>query len=281
MTKPGSKRLIMSHPSLLPIDEIEPAFGGLVPVCMELPVPSGYLDNLLVTPSGNIALIECKLWRNPEARREVVGQIIDYANDMSKWTYQDLEEAIKRTKSHDAEHPTKACSLYERVTDSAPGQKNELDELSFVDAVSRNLKRGRFLLLIAGDGIREGVESLTHFLQQHAGLHFTLGLVELALFAGPTGGYIVQPRVLARTTNIVRGIVTFEKDQVKIAPPREESRTLQNLGRPTTITRELFLERLDSTFPGMSARIDSFVDKLSKLDVVGGFRYEFANTPMA
>ena len=37
------QRLIMSHPSLLPIDEIEPAFGGLVPVCMELPVPSGYL----------------------------------------------------------------------------------------------------------------------------------------------------------------------------------------------------------------------------------------------
>ena len=29
-------------------------------------------------------LIECKLWRNPEARREVVGQILDYAKVLTR-----------------------------------------------------------------------------------------------------------------------------------------------------------------------------------------------------
>ena len=77
------QRLIMRHPSLLPVDQIEPAFNTLVPVCIELPMQSGYLDNLLVTPTGDLALVECKLWRNPEARREVVAQIIDYAKEMS------------------------------------------------------------------------------------------------------------------------------------------------------------------------------------------------------
>lgn len=72
------QRLIMDHPSLLPVDQIEPAFTNLVPICTELQTPSGFVDNLFVTPTGNLALIECKLWRNPEARREVVGQIIDY-----------------------------------------------------------------------------------------------------------------------------------------------------------------------------------------------------------
>jgi len=40
----------------------------MVPICVELPIGSKYLDNLLVTPRGDLALIECKLWRNPEAR---------------------------------------------------------------------------------------------------------------------------------------------------------------------------------------------------------------------
>ena len=97
--------------------------------------------------------------------------------------------------------------------------RSEIDEASFIDAVSRNLRRGRFLLLIVGDGIREGVESMTEFLQQYAGLHFTLAIVELALFEVPTGGYLAQPRVLARTTNIDRGIVTVDDGgRVSIRP---------------------------------------------------------------
>jgi hypothetical protein len=74
---------------------------------------------------------------------------------------------------------------------------NEIDEAAFHDAVSRNLKRGRFLLLIVGDGIREGVEAMAEFLQQHAGFHFTLAFIEIALFQAP-GGFIAQPRVLVR-----------------------------------------------------------------------------------
>jgi hypothetical protein len=73
------QRLVMAHPSVLPVDQIEPAFSPLIPVCIELPVSSGSVDNLLVTPAGDLALIECKLWRNPEARRKVLAQIIDYA----------------------------------------------------------------------------------------------------------------------------------------------------------------------------------------------------------
>jgi hypothetical protein len=90
------QRLIVNHPQLLPVDEIERAFTGLIPVCAELEaIPSrAYLDVFFVTPNGDFALIECKPWRNPEARREVVGQIIDYAKDFSTWNYQTLEAAV-------------------------------------------------------------------------------------------------------------------------------------------------------------------------------------------
>lgn len=42
---------------------------------MELPLRSGFLDNLLLTPTGNLVVVECKLWRNFDARRKVFAQI--------------------------------------------------------------------------------------------------------------------------------------------------------------------------------------------------------------
>lgn len=66
-----------------------------------------------------------------------------------------------------------------------------------------NLRRGRFQLLIVGDGIREGVE----YLPAHTGLHFTLGLVELPIHLMPGGERLIVPHVLARTAIIARTVV--------------------------------------------------------------------------
>ncbi|MDR6412254.1 UNVERIFIED_ORG: hypothetical protein ABIC62_005670 [Burkholderia sp. 1595] len=84
-----------------------------------------------------------------------------------------------------------------------------VDEIQFNDALTRNLRRGRFLLLIVGDGIREGVEAIAEYLQAHAGLHFSLGLVELPIYVMPDGGRLVVPRVLARTTVVTRAVVAL------------------------------------------------------------------------
>ena len=43
------QNLIAANPSILPIVDIEPAFTPAISVCMELPLPTGFLDNLLVT----------------------------------------------------------------------------------------------------------------------------------------------------------------------------------------------------------------------------------------
>lgn len=56
--------LIMHQPGLLPVSQIEPAFSDMVPVCTELPMRAGSMDNLFITPKGDIAVVECKLWRN-------------------------------------------------------------------------------------------------------------------------------------------------------------------------------------------------------------------------
>lgn len=172
-------------------------FAGPVPICRELNTLAGPIDNLMVTPTGLPVLVECKLWRNPEGRREVVGQILDYAKELSRWSASDLEREVgKRLKRS-------GNPIIEMVRTAG----HDIDEIEFNDSLTINLRRGRFLLLIVGDGIREGVEAIAEYLQTHAQLHFTLGLVELPIFETPAGDRIVVPRILARTHVIRREVV--------------------------------------------------------------------------
>jgi hypothetical protein len=190
----------------------------------------------------------------------VVAQIIDYAHGMSSWTYIDLENAVQKSSVVDREKPP--TTLYELVE-----EMGDLDEAVFVDAVSRNLRPGRMLLLIVGDGIREGVESLSAFLQLHAGFHFTLGIVEMPVFRLPAGGLIVQPRALARTVNIERGIVKIADGHQAIVESVEK-RGADETGRTTSISQERLLEILAEVEPGLPSAILSFVDRAADLGVV-------------
>lgn len=173
----------------------------------------------MVTPSGLPVLVECKLWRNPEGRREVVGQILDYAKELARWSSSDLQrEVARRVPGHG--NPLLRL-LYEAG--------HSVDEIAFNDALTYNLRKGRFLLLIVGDGIREGVETIAEYLQRHLGLHFSLGLVEMPVFHHPGGGYVVTPRVLARTAMITRQVVSLpdnlvvQEDDVRADEDRDRS----------------------------------------------------------
>ncbi|MGE0257836.1 MAG: hypothetical protein AB7H71_18470 [Alphaproteobacteria bacterium] len=197
MSEAYIQALVHDYPACLPIAEIDAMFSGPVPICTELNTPAGSIDNFMVTPSGLPVLVECKLWRNPEARREVVSQILDYAKELSRWSSSDVQREVKHRLKRDGN------PLLDMVRSVDP----QLDERQFNDSLTANLRRGRFLLLIVGDGIREGVEAITEYLQLHAGLHFSLGLVELPVYVMPNGDRLVAPRVLARTALITRNVV--------------------------------------------------------------------------
>jgi hypothetical protein len=248
--------LIYRFPQLLPVAEIEPAFGSLVSVCMELPTPVGSVDNLYITENGNLAIAECKLWKNPQARREVVAQIIDYAHSMAKWSYEDLESATRSGIRPDDERVS--VGLFSLVSD-----ESDMDERDFVDALSRNLRLGRVLLLLVGDGIREGVETLAEYLQMHAGFHFAFGIVEINVFSFPPHGFLVQPRILARTVNIERGIVQLADDRVVVMPPPTSKST-----RASGISEEQLREKLTQNAPLVAAELARFEEAAEKLGLV-------------
>ena len=105
------QELIHQHPTCLPMDQIEPGIGPLVPVCMELPLHVGSVDNLFITPEGHLVVVEVKLWRNPEARRKVVAQTLEYATALFKLSYDELEAAVRKADFNGAERPERLYNL--------------------------------------------------------------------------------------------------------------------------------------------------------------------------
>tara|TARA_R110000868_G_scaffold411694_2_gene707595 strand:+ start:4277 stop:5521 length:1245 start_codon:yes stop_codon:yes gene_type:complete len=258
------QKVIQAHPELIPIDEIEPAFRPLIPVCMELPAGNGYVDNFLITPNGGLVFIEVKLWRNAEARRKVLTQVMEYVESISRLSYADLENAVRRGQRDTGVPFSSLFSLVAEWTD--------LTESAFHDAVSRNLRLGRGLFIIAGDGIREDLKTLVDHVQSQAGLHFSLALIELAFHKLPLGqGYVMQPRTTARTLNIERGIIRIEGGQPTItAPEAAKKNASREAGK--SLSAEEFFERLAAACPIEIEPLQSFLDKVTTYGVRPEFK---------
>ena len=170
------QNLLFENPTILPFSDLEPAFDGSIPIVRELSTDAGPVDLIYMNSKGYITLVETKLWRNPEARRSVVAQLIDYAKEIADWGYEELVAAIKKSDIHQNKIGDPLINQFSDI------EGDDFDQTVFIDRVTRNLQKGRFLLLIVGDGIQEGVEKMARFLQQTPHLGYSLALVELAIY---------------------------------------------------------------------------------------------------
>lgn len=207
------QRLIEKNPSLLQSEEIGSEFSDLICIGKEVKVgtgSSGYIDNLYVSATGRVVIVETKLFRNQESRRAVVAQIIDYAKDVQGWTLEDLDNVASEYTFH---RRGQASRVFDLMLEA--GYLTVEDSARFTDAVNRSLKNADFLLLIVGDGIRSGIEKLADFISSYTSNSFKLGLLELELYEH-NGGTIVIPNVLTRTAVIERQ--TFTQKQVSQEP---------------------------------------------------------------
>lgn len=225
--------LLFQHAELLPFEELDPLFRNSVPLAREVETGVGPVDIVYVNSDGLLTLVETKLWRNPEAQREVVAQLINYAAAISKMTYRDLSREISAARQEEGR------SLFDVVRDQIP----KVNEQRFHDALSSNLRAGRFLLLVVGDGIREDVEEMSEFLYRHAGMGFTLRLVEMVTYRlpGENSSVLVLPQIVARTREVVRTIVEVRNGQVYIETPPEP---VKSTGGRYKMTPERFFGEL-------------------------------------
>lgn len=105
------QKLLAQHPHLLDGEQVSPGNPRrwlLIKREMGVPVAAGEsdqfsLDHLLVDQDAIPTLVEVKRGSNTQIRREVVGQMLDYAANASQfWTLEDLRRSFEETWGDDA-----------------------------------------------------------------------------------------------------------------------------------------------------------------------------------
>lgn len=147
------KHLLRDSPQLLPMSAKDSIFVE------ELAVPQGgSVDLVGVDPYGAITLVECKLGKNPEIRRSVVGQLFAYASGLWEMSYEEFDRAF----SVAFKGTTLADAVRARLPDAA-----DWHEEDFRAAVSDNLRAGRFTLIIAVDHITDELKRIVPYINTH------------------------------------------------------------------------------------------------------------------
>ena len=202
------QKLLFNEPKLLPSEKLDSDYSTLIPLGREISVKSGSIDVLYLTPEGRFCIVETKLWRNPDAHRTVVAQIIDYAKDLSTMTFVDLCKAITKEKTEEA-----IKSFFKTIKLSY----RDFNEIELQSNIQESLMHGRFLLLIVGDKIYPEVLLLTEAIYSAPHLEFNLSLAELNFYhlEKETKQLLVVPRVVGRTLEKTRAVVKIYYEEKK------------------------------------------------------------------
>ena len=178
------------------------------------------VDHLIVDQDAVPTLVEVKRGRNPEIRRTIVGQMLEYAAHAARtWSADTLRRAFEEsTDDPDAE----LGKLLQPDGDEEP------DADAFWERVATHLAVARLRLLFVADDIPDELARVVEFLNaQMPGIEVLA--VEIKQFKGNSRQTLV-PRVLGRTA----------------ASPR--SRAGQGTRR-LKLDRESFLDAFDSSEP--------------------------------
>jgi hypothetical protein len=239
------QEIIRKHPELLPVADIEVVFSPMVSIGREVATDAGSVDNMFISSRGYLTIVETKLWRNPEARRTVVAQVMDYANALSKWTYDQLDSSVREYTKKYEKPEAGLADVVEREFDSIDGSID-----FFIETVEKNLRLGRMLALIVGDKIRESAVEVASFVNKQPGLALNLALIELQCFRQKEDSdwpLLLVPTVVKKTEIVERSVVQVTVLDGRATEIRVEQEKTER-GRPgkprVSLTEEAFWELL-------------------------------------
>jgi len=244
------QKTLRQYPDILPTAEVEPVFHPLVPIGREVNVGTGSIDNLFISHRGYLVLVETKLWRNPQAKREVVAQAIDYGSSISKWNYSKLDEVVQDYTKRFEDQKYDLVNWVVRQRGPVEGGQEFFEE-----TVANNLRLGRFLILIVGDKIRPSIIEMLGYINKYPHLATDLALVQLNCYRWqPESNWplLIVPSIVARTEIIERSViqVTIKQDGTYQTDVRQEGgkQGREELSR-ITLTEEAYWELLKKQAP--------------------------------
>ena len=209
--------LLEKNPDLLPGDQISPQEPRRwLPVKREMPVPdpsSGVdrwsIDFFFVDQDATPTFVECKRFNDTRARREVVGQMFEYAaNGHYYWTKDQLREYAEETAKG------KGLSLEDALRSIAP-EDPSVD--AFFERVEDNLREGQIRIVFFMEESPMELRSVVDFLNKQMERSEVL-LVEARQFSH-AGVKVVVPTLFGYTEQ-ARAV----KRRVTVTTPGERRR---------------------------------------------------------
>ena len=244
-TENALQRLLAEHPELLDGEQMRPgAPRRWILVTREQGIPDTAgaaarwsLDHLVIDQDATPTLVEVKRGANSEVRRNVVGQMLDYAARAPQVSADELRRTFEDRP--DAE---------ERLAHLLGDEEPDADE--FWEDVARNLAAKRLRLLFVADSIPDELRRVVEFLNEQMRDVEVLA-VEIKQFCGK-GESTTQtfvPRVVVPATP-KQALLGKGESTTQTFVPRVIGRLAAPPGRSTSgrrrkkLTRELLLNEI-------------------------------------
>lgn len=191
--------LLAHHPALLSGDAAGSDQGRWLLVKRECPIASEAdgggrwsVDHLFLDSAGVPTLVEVKRSSDTRIRREVVGQMLDYAaNAVVYWPLEKIRAEFEGTCEAAGEDPTAALELFLR--------EEGVDVEAFWLQVKTNLQAGRIRMLFVADVISPELARIVEFLNAQMDPAEVYAL-ELRQYIGE-GARTLVPRVIGQTAD--------------------------------------------------------------------------------
>jgi len=168
---------LAQYPELLPLHEVEDNPAPMIAIGREVAVPSGAIDLLFLDTSGRLTVVETKLAKNPQVRREVIGQIIEYASFLCQWDADKIEQQANEYLTPRGKSET---GLFEALASKSRDSDLPLDADAFRSKLEENLHMGNIRLVIAVDELVEPLRATVSFLNSFSA--FDLLILQLRDF---------------------------------------------------------------------------------------------------
>jgi hypothetical protein len=197
-TSPGKSRVVTSKPydlevvlqkninnlpQLIPLEEAMDEPVELLPIGMEVSAGSGSIDLLLLGSDAVVTIVETKLAKNPESRREVVGQVLEYAAYAADWSLEDVRRIANGY----------LAGRFDEVLGEFLG--SELEDTSGTDEylgrLAQNLKDGHLRLIVASDRLLETARKTITFVNRNS--NFEIYLLQITCYEDEEGTRIYVP----------------------------------------------------------------------------------------
>ena len=148
------------HDQIVEAPELLPLSGRpfLAAAFSEVGLSVGSADVLAFTDSGRPVIIEVKLKRSAEAKRDVIAQTLSYAASLYGITVEKLEGTILARKLQDKGHK----SLDDAVEEST--ERSDFNRDEFYRKLAAHLDKGSFRLVIVLDDVRKELIHLAGYL---------------------------------------------------------------------------------------------------------------------